>query len=67
MLEIRAEYKLVCVMPYVKDDRVCEVKCPKAEGCGNGLTAISLPFLYHFNSTPILLSLFICSIKFESK
>ncbi len=32
-LEVRAEDKLVYTMPYEEEeDRVCEVKCPKAEG-----------------------------------
>ena len=32
-LEVRAEDKLVYTLPYEEEeDRVCEVKCPKAEG-----------------------------------
>ena len=31
-LKVRAENKLVCTMPYEEEeDRVCEVKCLKAE------------------------------------
>ena len=44
-LEVRAEDKLVCTMPYEEEeDRGCEVKCPKGGGvCGIGSTPILLP------------------------